>query len=423
LKIAKQAAFILLWLFSSLAVNAQIENHAVPIIADSGNDSVVRVPVSPKNYHGQLDIKDVVGSEWQRIHKGGKKPVDTGEVNESKLRISAVPAAGYSLVTSFAALLAANASFKTDTGANTCTMVTSFTYTANKQIILPLNTSIWSKNNKYNIVTDWRYLNYPSYTYGLGGFTKLSDGYMIDYSTVHFHQAVLREVIPDMYAGVGYNLDYFWNIKELNPPPNTVTPFENYGYAATEFASGFTFNFLYDTRKNPINADGGNFVNVVYRPNLTIFGNTATWRSLIVDLRKYVKFPAGSNNVLAFWSYEWLTLSGKAPYLMLPNTGGDPYSNTGRGYIQGRYRSNNMAYVESEYRFGLTHNGFLGGVVFGNAQSFTEITNNKFETIAPGYGAGIRLKLDKFNRTNVAIDYGFGIGGSGGVFVNIGEVF
>jgi outer membrane protein assembly factor BamA len=202
-----------------------------------------------------------------------------------------------------------------------------------------------------------------------------------------------------------------------------VTDFQKYGYSASEFASGFTFNYLYDTRGNSINPDRGTFVNVIYRPNLVIFGNTATWRSFVVDARKYIKLPHNSNNVLAFWTYEWFTVDGTPPYLLLPNTGGDPYSNTGRGYIQGRYRGKNMLYGETEYRFGITHNGLIGGVVFANAESFTEENNNKFETIAPGYGAGIRIRLNKFSKTNIALDYGFGTGGSGGLFVNLGEVF
>ena len=36
---------------------------------------------------------------------------------------------------------------------------------------------------------------------------------------------------------------------------------------------------------------------------------------------------------------------------------------------------------------------------------------------------GIRIKLNKYSRTNIAIDYGFGLGGSQGLFVNLGEVF
>ena len=108
---------------------------------------------------------------------------------------------------------------------------------------------------------------------------------------------------------------------------------------------------------------------------------------------------------------------------MLPATGTDPYSNTGRGYIQGRFRGDNMLYLEGEYRFALSANGLFGGVIFGNAQTFTMQPDNKVQTNIPGWGAGIRFKLNKFSRTNVALDYGFGTNGSGGVFVNLGEVF
>ena len=413
-------------MFLSQRSNAQIDNHAIPIeiAPDScGNDTVcIR-----RNYKDELDFKDLAGDLWHDIsHRKVNKRVDTGEVVSTKLRISAVPAAGYSLATGFAALVAANAAFRTNVDANTSTMVTSFTYTARNQIILPLLTSIWTEGDKYNIVTDWRYVKFPSYTYGLGGYTALSDGYLIDYSAIRLHTTLLRRIKPDMYVGIGYNMDYFYDIEEINPPPKG-TDFEKYELDKIvnkeEFASGLTFNFLYDTRKNSINPEKGNFVNVIYRTNVTTLGNNYSWRSLVIDARKYVKLQPNSENVLAFWTYEWLTITGQPPYLMMPNTGGDPYSNTGRGYILGRFRGNNMAYVEGEYRFGITNNGLLGGVVFANAESVTEQTSGKFETVAPGWGAGVRIKLDKFSRTNIALDYGFGLNGSGGLFVNIGEVF
>ena len=433
MKIAIRFAAILFCLFLTQRGTAQIINHAIPltIAEDSLNaftDTICNDTVCIKqNYKDLLDLKDLAGDLWHNItHKEVTKRVDTGEDVSTKLRISAVPAAGYSLATGFAGLIAANAVFRTNADANTSTMVTSFTYTARNQIILPLLTSIWTEGDKYNIITDWRYVKFPSYTYGLGGYTAIGDGYQIDYSAIRLHTTILRKIRPDMYAGIGYNMDYFFDIEEVNPPKGG-TDFEKYELDkvvhSSEFASGLTFNFLYDTRKNSVNPEKGNFLNVIYRTNVTSLGNSFSWRSLVVDARKYIKFPANSDNVLAFWTYEWLTLSGQAPYLMMPNTGGDPYSNTGRGYILGRFRGNNMAYIESEYRFGIMNNGLLGGVVFANAESFTEQVSGKFETIAPGWGAGIRLKLDKFSRTNIALDYGFGLNGSGGLFVNIGEVF
>jgi hypothetical protein len=327
------------------------------------------------------------------------------------------------LVTNLAFVVTANGVFYTSPDANISTIITSLSYTVRNQVIFPLKSSIWTKGNKYNFTSDWRYLSYPSYTYGLGGYTHLSDGYLIYYSVIRLHQTLLKKVAPDIYVGLGYNTDYYWGVKETSPPVGKVTDFQKYGLTSTEYESGLTFNFLYDTRGNPINPQRGGFANVVYIPNLTIFVNATNWNSLVVDLRKYLKFPLNSNNVLALWNFEWLTPSGMPPYLMLPNTGGDPYSNPGRGYIQGRYRGRNMAYAEAEYRFGLSRNGLFGAVVFANAESFSEEVSKEFETIAPAAGVGLRIKVNKFSRTNVAIDYGFGVGGSQGLFVNLGELF
>lgn len=364
----------------------------------------------------QEDLIDIIHKITKHADTVARKP-------KGRVAYSAVPAAGYTLQTGFAGLVNGNAAFHTNDSANTSSINASFTYTVRNQIIAPLQNNIWTSDNKYNISGDWRYLRFPSYTYGLGGYTKLEDGYLIDFSAVRIHETIMRKLGKGIYAGIGYGIDYFWNIKELDPPASRETDFQKYGLNNTEFASGITFNFLYDNRRNSINPEGGSFVNVIYRPNLAALGNAATWRSLVFDLRKYIKFPKYSDNIIAFWSYEWFTVSGTPPYLMLPNTGNDPYSNTGRGYIQGRYRGKNMAYVEGEYRFTLMRNGLIGGVVFANAESFTELGSNKFETIAPGWGAGIRVKLNKYSRTNIAIDYGFGLGGSQGLFVNLGEVF
>ena len=402
------------WFLVPLIGRAQIDKHAIPLPIDS----IAACKTSDLNRE-----TDLIDLARKLFHPKSCKRVDTGTIKSRKLRISVVPAAGYTLQTDFAGIVGSNASFYTYPDANQSTFLTSFTYTVRNQIIFPFQTSLWTKKNKFNIIIDWRYLYFPSYTYGLGGYTTFNDGYLVTYNTIHLHQAVLAKIMDNMYAGPGYNFDYYWNIKELNPPPNKVTDFENYGFTPTEFASGLTLNFLYDNRDNPINARHGNFVNIVYRPNLIIIGSANEWHSLSVDLRKYINFPAGSRNTIAFWNYEWLTLGGKTPYLMLPTTGGDPYSNTGRGYIQGRFRGDNMAYIEGEYRFTISRNGLFGGVVFANAETFTEQNSKKFETIAPGYGLGIRLKFNKFSRTNVALDYGFGQGGSGGLFVNVGEVF
>lgn len=355
------------------------------------------------------------------------RAADRDSVVTHELHASVLPVAGYTLQTGWAIALSANASFHTtnDSNENLSTVLTSITYTQYQQVIFPLQTYIWTRNNKYNIVTDWRFMKYPQYSYGLGGYTTDSNKFKIDYSNIHLYQTLMCDIAPHWYAGIGYNFDYYWNIQsgyKEKADPLLKNNYQDSGKSSL-IASGFTLNALYDSRKNPINAKQGSFARITYRPNFIFLGSNTNWQSLTMDLRHYFKLSPASDNVLAIWSYDWFTTGGKLPYLMLPSIGWDPNNNTGRGYIQGRFRGRNMLYLESEYRFGITHNQLIGGVVYVNASSFSEPKTNRFETIAPGWGTGIRLRINKFSKTNVAVDYSFGLNGSRGFFVNLGEVF
>jgi hypothetical protein len=366
-----------------------------------------------------------VGRSFLKGHRATR--TDTVAQKVGRLHISALPVAGYTLQTGFAGVLSSNFAFYTSehSQANLSSVLTSITYSQYKQIIFPIQANIWTKGNKYNIQTDWRYLKYPSLTYGLGGNTNADSGYNIDYGYLRLHQAILRQVTRDLYLGLGFDLDYFWNIREVDPPMAKPTDLERYGLSNTEQAVGVSLHVLYDDRRNPISPVQGTYVNVNFRPNFSFLGSDNNWQSLLLDIRKFIPLPGGTrHNVLAVWSYDWFTVgNGNPPYLLLPSTGWDAYSNTARGYIQGRYRSKNMLYLESEYRFGISSNGLLGGVVFANAQSFSEMATGRFTYIQPGYGLGFRISLNKFSRTNLCVDYGWGTHGSGGFFVNLGEVF
>ena len=336
-----------------------------------------------------------------------------------------IPGIGYALQTSFTAAITANVSFYADNrpDANISTIIVQPIYTIKNQFILPVISNIWAEKNKINFQGDWRYYSNPSITYGLGGYSLLSNKDDINYSHLRIYQTGLVQIFPDLLIGPGYMLDYHWNITDNINGNENATDFKNYGYTRTSTSSGVSANLLYDTRRNANNPVPGNFLNVIYRPNLTALGSNTNWQSLIIDARKYVQVSATSKNILAFWAYEWFTVSGKPPFLDLPSTGWDTYANMARGYIQGRLRGNNLLYFESEYRFHLSRNGLFGGVVFANVQSVSEIPDNRFEVFYPAVGAGLRLKINKYSNLNFALDYGVGIDGSNGFFLNLGEAF
>ena len=351
---------------------------------------------------------------------------DSVKVRQGKLDFAYFPAVGYTLQTGTTGIVAMNISFYTGnpeytniSGININPQI-SFNH---PQFLLPLNFNIWSNKNKIDFTGDLRYYKYPTYTYGLGGYSQLSDADLIDYYYIRTYLEALKQISKSkFYVGIGYNLDYHYGI--LEEGTGAVSDFQQYNGTATNTASsGMNVDLLYDSRKNQNYPENSTYANVSYRYNSYYLGSNNDWQSVYFEYKKYINITKHSHNVLAIWNIDWFTFGGKPPYFDLPSTGWDNYSNTGRGYIQGRVRGPSMLYLEAEYRVRFLKSGLLGGTVFVNGESVSEWGSNRFETILPGAGIGLRIKLNKISGANLAIDYGWGTGGSNGLFFNINEVF
>jgi hypothetical protein len=91
-----------------------------------------------------------------------------------------------------------------------------------------------------------------------------------------------------------------------------------------------------------------------------------------------------------------------------------------------------MAYGEVEWRFRLTNNGILGGVVFANVESFARPTfvasgvtlsgESLFQSARWGGGFGLRILMNRVSRTNITLDFAWGAG-LFGIYFGAGEVF
>jgi hypothetical protein len=292
---------------------------------------------------------------------------------------------------------------------------------------LPIRSSIWLKDNTYNIQGDTRVLVYPQYTWGLGGGQSADNRFLMDYAYVRFYQSALKQITPYFFAGFGYDLDYYIDIKSDNGTNRTLSQFTNYSFGTNanqnSFSSGPTINLLYDTRNNSINPLPGWYANVIYRFSAVKLGSNDNWQSLYVDVRKYLALSqSGPKNMLAFWTYYWTTLSPGSPYLNLPSIGNDPYQRSGRGIEQNRYRGESLFYLETEYRADITNNGLFGFVAFANLNSASQPNSRQFKYFNPAAGAGLRIKFNKKTDTNIGIDYGFSKGYSA-LEINLGETF
>lgn len=294
-----------------------------------------------------------------------------------------------------------------------------------KRFGLPIRTNIWLSDNSWLIQGDTRFLVYPQYTWGLGDSKGEQERTLLNYKYIRFYQNALKRIRPYLYAGLGYNLDYRFNINKDDSTAD-LEQYSGYKYGTgkNSFSSGISLNLVYDTRNNAINPLPGMYGNLVYRVNPTFLGSNNNWSSIYLDVRKYIPMnpeKRSQQNTLALWSYFWTVLNNKTPYLDLPSTGWDPYNRSARGIDQNRYRGRTLFYAESEYRRDITANGLLGFVVFANVNTVSG-SGSLFTTWKPAAGTGLRIKFNKFTNTNIGIDYGLSKGYNA-VLLNIGEAF
>jgi hypothetical protein len=321
-------------------------------------------------------------------------------------------------------------------------------YSTMSQLTVQATSTVLAADNAWELQGDWRFLLFNQKTYGLGNgpFAFSAPASLEDFDLVRVHENVLRRVWRELYVGAGYGLDRYYAVRDvgmdLASPAPVVGP--NYAYSlaygfdpSQYTVSGVALAALWDSRDSTVDPYRGIYGSATFSVNPPWLGSTRASTSMEAQFRAYVPMNVDvPRDLLAFWAYYRGITSGVAPYLDLPAIGWDQKSRTGRGYVQGRWRGTQELYAEAEWRFRITSNGVLGGVLFANASSFAAPA---FEASGPGWtysspktsllqyvrpaaGFGLRFLMNRDSRSNVTLDFAFGES-SFGVWFNAGEYF
>jgi outer membrane protein assembly factor BamA len=312
-------------------------------------------------------------------------------------------------------------------------------FTTKNQFLSFIKSNVYTKDDRFFLQGDWRFFVYNAPTWGLGTnapdtietdnnfiwqgapVDETGGGFQMAYNYLKFHEIVNYEVGVHKYIGLGYHLDYYYNIQDrslqLDTLPLQLTPHYLYSRlyefnTSKYLLSGISLNFIYDSRDNLINPYTGHYVHAQYRYNPTFLGSDENSSSLWLEYRTYLSLSENKpRHLIGFWFFGSIQVSGRQPYLTLMALGEDQRARSGRGYIAGRYRGEDLLYSEIEYRFPISKcSGILGGVLFVNATTASSDARNVslFDYVKPGAGAGIRIMLNKDFRTNINMDFGVG---------------
>ena len=317
------------------------------------------------------------------------------------------------------------------------------TYTEKKQMLINAKNNVMLNNNKIFLSGDWRFYIFSQPNYGLGtdlippkyreeDFDLDALKEPMDYNYLKFHQTVSWEVKNNYYVGAGVHLDWYTTITDQNLDiaagqfTNHYNYSKKYDFNENEyFVNGLSLNLLYDSRDNQINTNNGMFANINYRFNPALTKSQHASNVLFMEYRYFLPLSKyNKQHVFSIWATGQFVTSGSVPYLNLPSIGWDQRSRSGKGYTQGLFRGQKMAYFESEYRFPISCNQLISGTVFANFTSASDKDRDirLFQYIQPAVGVGLRILIDKATRTNLVLNYAWGRH-SRAFYLNAGESF
>lgn len=331
------------------------------------------------------------------------------------------------------------------------------TYTQKNQLLFTFKTNVYTPEDKWFLIGDWRvfFSSQPTFGLGTGPQANLlySDGElivttpdggipreeMLKFDLIRFHETAFIQVKPNVYVGLGYHLDAHRNIVDqvldLESDPQVLTNHFVYSYnngfnPERYTTSAVSLNFMYDSRDNIANAYTGLFLLASARMVSELIGSDQDAVLLSLEARKFFSLSERNpRHVLAYWGYAHTNSSGKLPYMSLPALGWDQMGKSGRGYAQGRYRGNALFYSELEYRYPIkllkNHPDLMGGTVFCNVTSASNTASGVrvFDYLKPAGGVGLRFMIKKEARANLSLDYSVGVDGSDGFYISINETF
>lgn len=269
------------------------------------------------------------------------------------------------------------------------------------------------KENKYLVLSTFRYAKRPEYLLGIGNDVFIDDIEEVTNENIGFTTNAVMRVYSNLYVGIGLELIDYFNI-ETEPDSFLIEDMVSGLNGGTNFGLGVSV--IWDNRDNRYNAHNGSFLRTSYMFYDKSLGGAYQFSRFELDVRKY--FNPWLKHVVAMQA-TLTSLNGDVPYYNLALLGGESKM---RGYYKGALRDKVLVDTQVEYRMPVWNIFGVAGWV-GAGRVADSYQNMELKDIWISYGGGLRIKVDSENDINLRIDAGFGSNGINGVYFNFSEAF
>ena len=327
-----------------------------------------------------------------------------------------LPVIARSIETSWSFGSAASLTFKPkirDVAVRTSNIQAIVLYSLRKQFVAAINGTIYLPGEKYILNHQFSYSYYPDKFWGIGPQTQDSSMENYNYKQYYIYLHPQRHIGNKMYLGLIYE---FQRLFDVSYQKGGLFDTENIVGRNGYHVSGLGLSFTYDTRNNAFSPDRGEMLQFYFNHFANYFGSDYQYTNFVIDTRKF--FRTFKDQVLAFQAYGFFN-TGEVPIRSMGLLGG---ASKMRGYYEGRFRDKNLAIFQTEYRMPIFWR--LGAVVFGDLGNVAgSLSSFNLDNIKFSYGAGLRVALNKTEKLNLRLDYGFASGSSSGFYLQLGEAF
>ena len=329
------------------------------------------------------------------------EPSDT-TLNKKRYTLIPAPIIFYTPETrfGFGATILSTFNFKSDSlSAARSTLSLGFAYTQNKQVLSSLPFNLFIKNRAWQVYGELTYNKFFYNFYGVGNeqSPQFVERYGVEFPRLRI--TVLKRLVRHFYVGIRYAYDRF-SLFDLDA---TAQLYQGTILGSTGgVVSGFGVVTVFDNRDNVYYPSKGMWGELVVYHDDPKTGSTFKYTRIAFDFCKYFHYK---KNILALNAYS-IYSNTDVPFFQMGLLGGQKKM---RGFYEGRYRDNNVLVFQAEYRRHLFW--LLGVTVFADigqvAHRYTAFNSKHWRYT---YGAGIRLMLDKAQKTNLRIDFAVGDG-------------
>jgi outer membrane protein assembly factor BamA len=302
-----------------------------------------------------------------------------------------------------------------DTGSRTSNAQLLTLYSLRKQFIAAINGTTYFPGERYILNYQLSYSSFPDKFWGLGKYAPDENEESYSFRQAYVYVHLQRQLQNRVFAGLVYE---YQRLLDVDYQGGGLFDQQNVLGRDRYHIAGAGLSLTFDSRNNAFAPDKGSFLQVFFNHFSPSFGSSFRYTNYVVDFRRFLTLYR--QQVLAIQAYGFFN-AGDVPLRSLASFGG---ANSMRGFYDGRYRSKNQIVAQAEYRVPLFWRiGAVGFAGVGNVGNRVDEVNLK--ALKYSLGGGLRVALNRTEKLNLRIDYGFGIGQhtSNGLYFQLGEAF